>query len=179
MAIFGVGNVVLILSILCNVVPSLGTKYTVGDTSGWALSGDYGSWASGKTFKVGDSLVFNYPSGHTVDEVSGSDYKSCSGANSISTDSSGATTIPLKTAGKHYFICSVPGHCSGGMKLEVNVEAAGSSGGDSTPPASGGGSPSTKTAPKQDVPAPSSSSLAAASSFLSWVGVMMIVFLAF
>lgn len=53
---FGVGNVVLILSILCNVVPSLSTKHTVGDSSGWALSVDYGSWASGKTFKVGDTL---------------------------------------------------------------------------------------------------------------------------
>nr|GMC52488.1 blue copper protein-like [Ipomoea batatas] len=165
----------------------MGTKYTVGDTSGWALSVDYGTWASGKTFKVGDSLVFNYPSGHTVDEVSGSDYKSCSAANSISTDSSGATTIPLKAAGKRYFICSVMGHCSGGMKLEVNVEAAGSGGStppsSSSPPASGGGatpdSPATKAAPKQEVPAPSYSPAAvsplAASLFLG----VMIVFLAF
>nr|GMC52489.1 blue copper protein-like [Ipomoea batatas]GME12603.1 blue copper protein-like [Ipomoea batatas] len=130
MAIFGVGNIVLVLSILFNViVPSLGTNYTVGDTSGWALSVDYASWASDKTFKVGDSLgklsllvLFNYPSGHTVDEVSESDYKSCSAANSISTDSSGATTIPLNAAGKRYFICSVMGHCTGGMKLAVNVE---------------------------------------------------------
>jgi len=39
--------------------------------------------------------VFNYGAGHTVDEVKESDYKSCSAGNSISTDSSGATTIAL------------------------------------------------------------------------------------
>ncbi|KAK2445384.1 blue copper protein [Trifolium repens] len=68
--------------------------------------------------------VFNYGAGHTVDEVKESDYKSCTTGNSISTDSSGATTIPLKKAGKHYFICSVPGHCTGGMKLSVKVKAS-------------------------------------------------------
>nr|GMC48258.1 blue copper protein-like [Ipomoea batatas]GMC86177.1 blue copper protein-like [Ipomoea batatas] len=130
MAIFGVGNIVLVLSILFNViVPSLGTNYTVGDTSGWALSVDYASWARRLVTRLSKSVIllvsshlFNYPSGHTVDEVSESDYKSCSAANSISTDSSGATTIPLNAAGKRYFICSVMGHCTGGMKLAVNVE---------------------------------------------------------
>nr|GME04845.1 blue copper protein-like [Ipomoea batatas]GME19284.1 blue copper protein-like [Ipomoea batatas] len=107
---------------MLSAVPCLGTVYTVGDSSGWALSVDYATWSTAKTFKVGDSLVFNYPSGHTVDEVSPSDYQSCTVGNSISTDSSGATTIPLKTAGKHYFICSVMGHCGGGMKLEVTVD---------------------------------------------------------
>lgn len=69
--------------------------------------------------------VFTYGGGlHTVDEVSSSDYSSCSSGNSISTDSSGATTITLKTAGTHYFICATPGHCSGGMKVAVKVSAA-------------------------------------------------------
>ena len=78
-------------------------------------------------------IVFNYGAGHTVDEVSESDYKSCTLGNSISSDSSGTTSIALKTAGSHYFICAIPGHCAGGMKLSVNVGAAASSdgGGDS------------------------------------------------
>ncbi|KAF3631002.1 blue copper protein [Capsicum chacoense] len=129
---------------MCCVVPSLATVHTVGDSSGWGLSVDYGTWASGKTFKVGDSLVFNYPSGHTVDEVSSSDYASCSTSNSLSTDSSGATTIPLKTSGAHYFICGVMGHCSGGMKLSVTVAAAASSG--------GGGGGATTPAPDTTTP---------------------------
>ena len=67
--------------------------------------------------------VFNYGTGHTVDEVKESDYKSCTMGNSLSTDSSGATTITLKTAGTHYFMCAAPGHCDGGMKLAVKVKA--------------------------------------------------------
>jgi hypothetical protein len=91
--------------------------------------------------------VFNYGAGHTVDEVKESDYKSCTTGNSISTDSSGATTIPLKKAGKHYFICSVPGHCTGGMKLSVKVKAssAASAAPSATPSSSGKASPSDGT----------------------------------
>ena len=74
--------------------------------------------------------VFNYDAGaHTVNEVSASDYSACSTSNYISTDSRGSTTIPLKTAGTHYFVCGIPGHCTGGMKLSVSV----SSGSGSTP----------------------------------------------
>lgn len=87
--------------------------------------------------------VFNYGSGHTVDEVSGSDYKSCTTGNSITSDSSGATTIPLKTAGTHYFICGVVGHCGMGMKLSVTVGSGSPTGapagkGASTPPSTDG-----------------------------------------
>ncbi|KAK7385338.1 hypothetical protein VNO78_31054 [Psophocarpus tetragonolobus] len=102
---------------------TLATTHTVGDTSGWALGGDYSTWASGLKFKVGDTLVFNYGAGHTVDEVKESDYKSCTTGNSLSTDSSGTTTITLKTAGTHYFVCASPGHCDGGMKLAIKVKA--------------------------------------------------------
>ncbi|XP_057730958.1 blue copper protein-like [Arachis stenosperma] len=137
---------VLALFLAMNMaLPTIATVYTVGDTSGWATGGDYSTWASGKNFVVGDSLVFNYGSGHTVDEVKESDYKSCSTGNSISTDSSGATTIPLKTSGTHYFICSVPGHCSGGMKLAVTVKDGKSSSSTTTPSSSGKGSPPSST----------------------------------
>jgi hypothetical protein len=69
--------------------------------------------------------VFNYAGGaHTVDEVSASDYAACSSSKALSSDSTGTTTATLKTAGKHYFICGVTGHCSGGMKFVVDVAAA-------------------------------------------------------
>lgn len=104
---------------------AVATKYTVGDASGWTTTGDYATWASGKKFKVGDSLEFKYAGGaHTVDEVSAADYAACSSSNALSTDSAGATTVTLKTAGKHYFICGVAGHCSSGMKLVVDVAKA-------------------------------------------------------
>lgn len=71
--------------------------------------------------------VFNYASSaHTVEEVRKSDYDACTTGNSITADSSGATTITLKTAGTHYFICGMAGHCGSGMKLAVTVAAAGS-----------------------------------------------------
>ncbi|KAJ0024100.1 hypothetical protein Pint_08392 [Pistacia integerrima] len=100
MKMAGVGApVVCVALVICMVVPSLATVYTVGDSSGWTMGADYSTWTSGKTFKVGDSLVFNYGSGHTVDEVSASDYNTCTTGNALTTDSSGATTIALKTAG--------------------------------------------------------------------------------
>ncbi|KAK9130124.1 hypothetical protein Sjap_010611 [Stephania japonica] len=105
-------------------VPSLGIDYTVGDTNGWATNYDYSTWTSGKTFAVGDSLVFNFAGGHTVDEVSESDYSTCTVGNAITSTSTGPTSVPLKTAGKHYFICGVIGHCGSGMKLAVTVSGS-------------------------------------------------------
>ncbi|EEF48563.1 blue copper protein [Ricinus communis] len=132
--------------VLCMVVvPSLATDYTIGDTSGWTMGLDYSTWTAGKTFKVGDNLVFNYGGGHTVDEVSASDYNTCTVGNGITSDSSGATTIALKTAGTHYFICGVVGHCGSGMKLAVTVKAAGSSTETSATPSSGTSTPATST----------------------------------
>ncbi|XP_054799465.1 blue copper protein-like [Prosopis cineraria] len=136
-------------------LPALAKVYTVGESSGWMIGADYGTWASGKTFQVGDSLVFNYGAGHTVDEVKESDYKSCTTGNSLTSDSSGATTITLKTAGSHYFICAIPGHCSGGMKLAVDVKAGKASSPTATP-SSGKGSPSGDT-PTTTTPSSSSS----------------------
>ncbi|KAJ6841219.1 putative blue copper protein [Iris pallida] len=122
------------------------TDYVVGDTAGWAVGVDYSTWTSGKTFVVGDNLVFNYAAGaHTVSEVTASDYGSCSTSNGASTDSSGATTVPLKTAGTHYFICGVPGHCSGGMKLSVPVTGSSSTVPSNSTPPSTGTTPSTTT----------------------------------
>ncbi|KAK4434225.1 Blue copper protein [Sesamum alatum] len=140
--------IMVVLAVICSGIPAVpAAVYTVGESSGWAMGGDYGSWASDKTFAVGDTLVFNYAPGHTVDEVSANDYKSCTTGNSLSSDSSGATSITLKSAGSHYFICGVPGHCSGGMKLAVTVAAGASTGGST------GASPSgTTTSPSTPTP---------------------------
>ncbi|CAN8235439.1 unnamed protein product [Cochlearia groenlandica] len=106
----------------------------------WSLGKDYTLLATAKNYAVGDTIVFNYGAGHTVDEVSESDYKGCTLGNSISSDSSGTTSIDLKTSGPRYFICGIPGHCTGGMKLSVNVATTASSGG------SGGGGDGATTA---------------------------------
>ncbi|XP_022132018.1 blue copper protein-like [Momordica charantia] len=161
----------LVIFLISLAVPSFATVYTIGDAAGWASGVDYTSWTSGKTFTVGDSLKFNYGGGHTVDEVSASDYNSCTAGNSISSDSTGSTTIALNKPGTHYFICGAFGHCGNGMKLAVPVTAAdagatpsatpaptGDGNGDGAPPSTaptpleGGGAPTT---PSKDTGSPS------------------------
>ncbi|CAM0148269.1 unnamed protein product [Urochloa decumbens] len=128
---------VLLLVATCSSTASA-TSYTVGDGSGWTTGVDYTSWAASKNFKVGDSLVFNYAKGlHTVVEVSAAEYMACTASNPLGSDSSGGTTVPLKTPGTHYFVCSITGHCGAGMKLAVTV------GGSSSP-----ASPTPTTTPR-------------------------------
>ncbi|XP_022766403.1 blue copper protein-like [Durio zibethinus] len=156
-----------LLLVLCMAAPSLATVYTVGDTSGWTTGVDYSTWANGKTFKAGDSLVFNYPTSHTVDEVSSSDYSTCTVGNAITTDNSGATTVALKTTGTHYFICGVVGHCGNGMKLAVKVES-GSSTAPSKSPTSSSSSPPSSDKPSTTTPSTTTTTTNVPYSSSSW-----------
>ncbi|KAI3853026.1 hypothetical protein MKX03_033049 [Papaver bracteatum] len=114
------------------------TSHVVGDSVGWIIPASpsvYSDWASKQTFKVGDSLVFNFASGlHTAAEVSKADYDSCNAAATPigSLLAASPATIRLATAGNHYYICTVGGHCSAGQKLSITV-ASGSAA--ATPPA--------------------------------------------
>ncbi|KAK3230953.1 hypothetical protein Dsin_002834 [Dipteronia sinensis] len=187
----GAGFVCAVAVVFCMVVPScLATVYTVGDTSGWSLGVDYTTWAGSNTVAVGDSIVFNYGSSHSVDEVSASDYKTCTTGNAISSDNTGATTITLKTAGTHYFICGVASHCGSGMKLAVTVGSGSGTGtgtetGSTTPPSSSSspGGTSTSITPTTKTPAvntPESSMGAVVSPFvgllITWVASVVLIF---
>ncbi|CAL5381239.1 unnamed protein product [Camellia sinensis] len=104
------------------------TQYTVGDASGWAQQVNYITWVSGKTFRVGDTLLFTYVATmHSVDVVSQSDYNSCNTANALTSYTGGNNNVYLTTTGSMYFICPTPGHCQSGMKLAITVAAAGTS----------------------------------------------------
>ncbi|KAB1210127.1 Blue copper protein [Morella rubra] len=119
-------------------------NYVVGGTNGgWDTSTDLQTWASSQSFSVGDKLIFQYAANHDVAEVSKADYDSCRASNAIQSYNGGTTTIPLSSPGKRYFICGSPGHCSQGMKLEIDTLAS------STPPAA---SPSVKTPPSPVTP---------------------------
>ncbi|KAE8696922.1 Uclacyanin-2 [Hibiscus syriacus] len=98
---------------------------TVGDSAGWTTTGDHEGWVQGKTFTVGDTLLFNYSSSHAVDVVSKIDYDNCNSDNALSSHNDGNTVITLSNPGPMYFICPTIGHCASGMKLAVNVVAAG------------------------------------------------------
>ncbi|KAK4411167.1 hypothetical protein Sango_0189700 [Sesamum angolense] len=82
-------------------------------------------------------VTFTYDGTHAVEEVTQSDYQSCSISNPVNAFPPSPTTIPLTATGTRYFICPRSNHCSQGMKLAVTVSAGGSS-----PPPSGGASPS-------------------------------------
>lgn len=45
-----------LLAIFCFALTSHAATYIVGDTSGWDISTDLDSWATNKTFHVGDAL---------------------------------------------------------------------------------------------------------------------------
>jgi len=87
--------------------------------------------------------VFNYDSSHEVDEIDESGYTSCSSSNTIKNYKDGNSKIALSTTGKRYFLCPRPGHCAGGMKLQINVEAASST--TPTTPSTTPSTPSTNT----------------------------------
>ncbi|GJN12491.1 hypothetical protein PR202_ga30773 [Eleusine coracana subsp. coracana] len=144
-----------------------GASYTVGAPAGsWDLRTNYANWVSSITFRAGDVLVFKYARGtHDVLEVSKADYDSCSGSSPIASFQAGDDRVPLPTGGvTRYFICGVPGHCDGGMKLAVRVEATGPN----------AAAPSPVPPPRAAVPSatspPSSNSAASAGSVASLVG---------
>ncbi|KAE9460794.1 hypothetical protein C3L33_07315, partial [Rhododendron williamsianum] len=93
--------------------------YTVGDSYGWDFS--MGNWVKGKKFKAGDVLVFNYdPSVHNVAVVDAKGYKSCTSTKTSTAYNSGKDKVKL-SKGRQFFICTIPGHCDGGLKIAVNA----------------------------------------------------------
>jgi plastocyanin len=77
-----------------------------------------------KPFNVGDTLKFTYMQEmHNVVEVgSEEDYKQCTMTKPLSPEfADGHTSMKLSKPGVHYYICSIPTHCTDGMKLKVQA----------------------------------------------------------
>ncbi|XP_020241884.1 mavicyanin-like [Asparagus officinalis] len=101
-----------------------GGVYKVGDDNGWTILNhvNYTKWASSKTFKVGDQIVFIYNKQfHNVLQVSKEDYHSCNPNSPIATYKSGNDTIPIKRKGHYFFICGAPGHCAAGQSVDIRI----------------------------------------------------------
>ncbi|KAL2479634.1 Blue copper protein [Abeliophyllum distichum] len=156
----------MILAVFATALQSsLGQNtYVVGDALGWLVppGGDvaYRTWASSKTFTVGDVLVFNFTTGvHDVAEVNKADFDSCRGTSPISISTNGPTNITLRSAGEHFFICTFTRHCDVGQKLAINVLASSTSPAPqpATPPPETTPSPVATPAPPVATPAPSPS----------------------
>ncbi|KAJ6804344.1 blue copper protein precursor [Iris pallida] len=164
----------LLLVFLAATPAAFATDYTVGESSGWTSGTDYNTWLSGKTFNVGDSLLFSYSMLHSVYEVSKSDYDSCSSTNSLQSYTDGSSTIKLTAPGTRYFICGTFGHCTGGMKLAVNVGsgAGGTNSPAATPGTSGTSTPSSTTTNPSTKATDSSNAAAGRNGFRAAGGVV-------
>ncbi|KAL1220426.1 Uclacyanin 1 [Cardamine amara subsp. amara] len=129
---------------------TVATDHTIGGPSGWTVGANIRTWAAAQTFAVGDNLVFSYPSAfHDVVEVTKPEYDSCQTIKPLITFANGNSIVPLTTPGKRYFICGMPGHCSQGMKLEVNVIPTGTANAAPT-------TPLPNAVPSLNAPSPSS-----------------------
>ncbi|KAF8401950.1 hypothetical protein HHK36_012901 [Tetracentron sinense] len=98
--------------------------HIVGDSQGWGFSVSYSDWADESYFDEHSFLaVFNYPAGaHNVVPVDVAGYRSCKArATQVQKEAStGNDKFTLKK-GANYFVCSFPGHCSAGMKIQANA----------------------------------------------------------
>ncbi|XP_044478916.1 mavicyanin-like [Mangifera indica] len=169
-------SAVIVFSIIALFGAAMAASYDVGDTAGWTTKDmpDYKKWADDKDFKVGDTLVFKYNQEmHDVMQVSKADFEACSAKSPIAKYTTGADKVTLKEPGKTYFLCSFPGHCEKGQKVEIEVEgtadgpAAGPSGANASSPtgtASGDASSSTASAAGADSSAASTSSESSSST---------------
>ncbi|KAK6783841.1 hypothetical protein RDI58_017295 [Solanum bulbocastanum] len=141
-------NIALVLMTILVVLPGniIAVDHIVGDSTGWTIpSGGpttYVNWASGRTFRVGDTLVFNFATGaHDVVKVTKSAYDSCSSSGPVSPITVGPANITLNSTGTEYFICTFGQHCNAGQKLAINVTTS------STTTPSPAPSPATSPAP--------------------------------
>ncbi|KAK4481181.1 hypothetical protein RD792_012062 [Penstemon davidsonii] len=115
--------------------------HVVGDSLGWIVPPGgpiaYQTWARGRTFVVGDTLVFNFTTGvHDVAEVTRAEFNSCNATTNTTVITTGPARVTLTSAGEHYYICTIPRHCSLGQQLAINVTSGGST---AIPPPSSGG----------------------------------------
>ncbi|WMV31549.1 hypothetical protein MTR67_024934 [Solanum verrucosum] len=145
---------ILISLIICS---SSATNYIVGDSSGWDISTDLDTWLVGKKFMIGDVLVFQYSSVHSVSEVTKENFAGCNTSNVLDSSKNGNTNFTLTKPGDRYFVCGNRLHCLGGMKLRVNVEnvngaAAGSPAPAPSPEGGASFSPSSKSKNPSFVP---------------------------
>ncbi|KAK9079247.1 hypothetical protein SSX86_000917 [Deinandra increscens subsp. villosa] len=119
MVILTISVVVLLPTVI------IATEYVVGDGSGWTIGYDYQAWANTKQFKVGDTIVFNYPKGsHNVFKVNQSSFVDCVIPPPSEAYTSGHDVLALSTPGKTWYICGVGEHCSEyQQKVAINTKA--------------------------------------------------------
>uniref|UniRef100_A0A2N9HWH2 Phytocyanin domain-containing protein n=1 Tax=Fagus sylvatica TaxID=28930 RepID=A0A2N9HWH2_FAGSY len=113
----------LTIGIAFLVLPALvfAKEYVVGAEAGRDSEVDYYAWADGKTFYVGDVLVFNYSQDeHNVIVVNATGYDKCLASSNSGAFYSGNDKITSTTPGNKYYICQW--HCDySDQKLMITV----------------------------------------------------------
>ncbi|KAI3898112.1 hypothetical protein MKX03_021711 [Papaver bracteatum] len=96
--------------------------YTVGEIDGWNSYSNYTDWAQGKTFHLGDDLVFNYEGGqHNVIQVNATAYDKCLKEPNLGESRNGNDTVALAKVGRIWFVCGMADHCEFGQKFSIEV----------------------------------------------------------
>ncbi|KAI3469904.1 hypothetical protein Pfo_026567 [Paulownia fortunei] len=54
-------------------------------------------------------------------KVNRKDFESCNSSSPILTYTTGHDSVELTSVGHHYFLCSIPGHCDAGQKVDICV----------------------------------------------------------
>ncbi|TXG53118.1 hypothetical protein EZV62_022287 [Acer yangbiense] len=118
--------VTILLLVMTSFRVSFGAIYKVGDSAGWTNTKsqgnvvDYKKWPLSKSFRPGDTLLFEYnPRTHNVMQVNRQDFVSCKSTDPISTYSTGKDLISLTAPGHYYFVR--PNHCEDGLKFAIRV----------------------------------------------------------
>ncbi|CAK9151072.1 unnamed protein product [Ilex paraguariensis] len=102
----------------------MGEVYRVGDSTGWTNIGhvDYKTWSANKNFHVGDSILFQYNNQfHNVVRVTHKNFNACNATTPYANFTTGNDLFTIKKTGHFYFICSLPGHCQEGQKVDIRV----------------------------------------------------------
>ncbi|KAJ4896256.1 Uclacyanin-3 [Raphanus sativus] len=146
----------LLLLILAVVPAAYAVTFQVGDIGFWNSGVDYTAWVTGKTFRVGDTLEFQYGPSHSVAVVNKAGFDACDSTGATQTFSGGDTKIDLTTVGTMHFMCPTPGHCQGGMKLAVTVLGAVPPPATPSPPPSPKSPPPSPRTPPSSTPSPKS-----------------------
>ncbi|CAH1415883.1 unnamed protein product [Lactuca virosa] len=104
---------------------SVATEHVVGDSFGWAVpqnDGLYVMWSLNHTFKIDDTLVFNFVNGfHNVAEVTKKAYDNCDIQNLISIQTTSPARFTVNNIDNHYYICTIRLHCKSFLKLAIRV----------------------------------------------------------
>ncbi|KAL7088570.1 hypothetical protein ACP275_13G135500 [Erythranthe tilingii] len=100
------------------------THHIVGGGGGWGPAFNVSSWLSGRVFKVGDKIWFNYSG--TEDSIvelqNMEEFVSCNFTNPIRMYTDPTSHVSLEEEGVRYFASGNQESCTNGLKLPVPIQ---------------------------------------------------------